>query len=87
VEALLDGDDGRRTTEARLTLARVQQEIARLPEEQRVVLTLICVEDMSYRDAAEILDVPMGTVMSRLARARRTLAQTVGEDAALGARA
>lgn len=77
VEAQLDGEDGRRTTEARLTLARVQQEIGRLPEEQRAVLTLVCVEDLSYRDAAEILDVPMGTVMSRLARARRNLTQAV----------
>jgi RNA polymerase sigma-70 factor (ECF subfamily) len=87
VEAQLEGDDGLRTTEARLTLARVRQEIARLPEEQRTVLVLICVEDLSYREAAEILDLPMGTVMSRLARARRSLAQAVGEDAVLGARA
>lgn len=44
-----------------------------LPAEQREVLLLICVEDLSYQDTARILDVPMGTVMSRLSRAREKL--------------
>ncbi|CAB3930563.1 RNA polymerase sigma factor [Achromobacter insolitus] len=44
-----------------------------LPAEQREVLLLICVEDMSYQETARILDVPMGTVMSRLSRAREKL--------------
>ena len=44
-----------------------------LPAEQREVLLLICVEDLSYQEAARILDVPMGTVMSRLSRAREKL--------------
>ncbi|MEB3099533.1 RNA polymerase sigma factor [Achromobacter sp. D10] len=44
-----------------------------LPGEQREVLLLICVEDLSYQETARILDVPMGTVMSRLSRAREKL--------------
>jgi RNA polymerase sigma-70 factor (ECF subfamily) len=47
--------------------------LARLPEEQRVLLLLVGVEEMSYREAADMLGVPIGTVMSRLARGRATL--------------
>jgi len=57
----------------RLTLAEVQRAIAALPDEQREVLVLVCVEDLTYREAADILGVPIGTVMSRLARARRRI--------------
>lgn len=44
-----------------------------LPEDQRAVLHLVVVEGSSYADAAEILGVPVGTIMSRLSRARQTL--------------
>ena len=44
-----------------------------LPEAQRVVMLLVAVEGLSYRDTAAVLDVPIGTVMSRLARARATV--------------
>lgn len=66
-------EDGRRTAEARLTLADVRQIVNVLPEEQRTVLMLVCVEETSYREAAELLDIPIGTVMSRLARARAAI--------------
>jgi RNA polymerase sigma-70 factor, ECF subfamily len=46
---------------------------AALPEEQRSVLVLIAVEDLSYEEAARVLGVPMGTVMSRLSRGRERL--------------
>ncbi len=44
-----------------------------LPAEQREVLLLVCVEDLSYQETAQVLGVPMGTVMSRLSRARERL--------------
>lgn len=44
-----------------------------LPAEQRQVLLLVCVEDLSYQETAQVLGVPMGTVMSRLSRARERL--------------
>jgi len=47
--------------------------VERLPDEQRAVLLLVSVEEFSYAQAAQTLDVPIGTVMSRLARARERL--------------
>ncbi|MEN3351559.1 MAG: hypothetical protein V7632_5194 [Bradyrhizobium sp.] len=49
--------------------------LAKLPEEQRAVLLLIAVEDLTYAEAARVLDIPIGTVMSRLSRARERLQQ------------
>jgi RNA polymerase sigma-70 factor (ECF subfamily) len=51
----------------------VRQFIWKLPEEQRGVLMLVAVEGQSYKEAAETLDLPMGTITSRLARARLAL--------------
>lgn len=51
-----------------------------LPDDQRAVISLISVEDLSYREAATILKVPLGTVMSRLARARERLRLAVESD-------
>lgn len=67
------GEDGRRVSDARLALADVRRIADGLPDEQRAVLMLVCVEELSYREAAELLEVPIGTVMSRLARARAAL--------------
>lgn len=63
--------------EARMDLDIIREEITRLPEEQRTVLALVTIEGMSYKDAAETLGVPIGTIMSRLARARRKLADAI----------
>jgi RNA polymerase sigma-70 factor (ECF subfamily) len=49
--------------------------VERLPDVQRAVMLLVAVEGMSYREAATVLEVPIGTVMSRLARARLTIGQ------------
>lgn len=75
----LPGEDGRVVTEARLTLEATRRTIDLLPEDQRVVLTLICVDELSYREAAEVLGVPIGTVMSRLARARQAVIEATRE--------
>jgi RNA polymerase sigma-70 factor (ECF subfamily) len=75
------GEDGRRTVEVRLELQDVRAHISTLPADQREVLVLVCIEDMSYREAAEILQVPIGTVMSRLARARTALSTSLNNSA------
>ena len=66
-----------RRLEARTTLAAVRQAVRALPDPQRAVLGLVCVEGLSYREAADVLGVPVGTVMSRLARARLSLDRMV----------
>ena len=58
----------------------LQRCLLRLPEEQRSVLLLVTLEDMSYADVARALGVPMGTVMSRLSRARSRLRELMGRD-------
>lgn len=63
--------------EARMDLSIVRRAVALLPEEQRIVLALVTVEGKSYKEAAELLDVPIGTIMSRLARARKKLAEAL----------
>jgi RNA polymerase sigma-70 factor (ECF subfamily) len=72
------GSSGERDVEARLTLKSVAVAIDELVDEQREVLLLVCVEDLSYKQAAEVLGIPIGTVMSRLARARKNLAEAAG---------
>lgn len=66
----IPGGDAEREMQARLDLARVRRLVALLPAEQREVLLLVTVEGQSYKDAAATLEIPIGTVMSRLARAR-----------------
>ncbi len=72
------GSSGEREAEARLILKTVAEAIAELPDGHREVLLLVCVEELSYREAADILGIPIGTVMSRLARARKNLAEAAG---------
>jgi len=85
LEAALAGEDGRASLEARSTLAATRRAIALLPEEQRAVLVLVCVEDLSYRETAAVLGIPIGTVMSRLSRARQALSAAVLEESRDGA--
>lgn len=69
-----DGDD-------RLRLAQLRALVDRLPEDQRAALLLVAVEDMPYAEAAGVLGIPVGTLMSRVARARAALrALEAGED-------
>lgn len=59
--------------EGALRLAEVREAFLRLPEDQRAALHLVAIEGLSYQAAAEVLGVPQGTLMSRIARARATL--------------
>ena len=68
------GEDGEQTAMAKLTLKEVDRALERLPEDQRTAICLVSVEGQSYAEAAETLDVPIGTIMSRVSRARRSLA-------------
>lgn len=56
----------------------VRNAVAALPPEQRHVLTLVDLEGFTYKEVAQILELPMGTVMSRLCRARRALRERIG---------
>lgn len=73
LESLSNGGLTVRTAEARLTVARVRTLMAELPTEQREVLALVAIDGLTYREAAAVLELPIGTVMSRLARARTRL--------------
>jgi len=59
--------------EASLRLIQIRAAFAALPDEQREVLHLVAIEGMAYGEAAEVLGVPLGTLMSRLGRARAAL--------------
>ncbi len=59
--------------EARLEIRSLADALTLLPEDQRAVLLLVGLEESSYQDAATILDIPVGTVMSRLHRGREKL--------------
>lgn len=63
--------------EQKLMYQEVLNKLARLPDDQRAVLLLVAVEDLSYADAAKTLNIPVGTVMSRLSRARERLQQEI----------
>jgi len=87
LEALAVGD-AERELDARLALTNVQRAVTKLPDEQRTILLLVCVEGLSYKAAAEVLEIPLGTVMSRLARARLAIGQALeGETIAAASQA
>ncbi|HVQ31796.1 MAG TPA: sigma-70 family RNA polymerase sigma factor [Vicinamibacteria bacterium] len=71
------GDDPLAQVLGREAESLLQHALAQLPADQRAVLTLRVVEEMSYKEIAEALAVPPGTVMSRLARARDKLAEAL----------
>ena len=71
----------RANQEDRLLWRDMLRGLERLPEEQRSVVLLVSVEDLSYAETAAVLGVPIGTVMSRLARGREKLRQLTGADA------
>lgn len=70
----VEGGGGEDAAVSRLELSDTAAAIMRLPDEQREVLTLVCIEGLSYAEAASVIGVPVGTIMSRLSRARVKLA-------------
>lgn len=66
--------------EATIDLATVMAAMDRLPDEQREVVALILIEGMGYREAGELLGLPIGTVSSRLVRGRKALLQSLEID-------
>ena len=77
--ALSDEGLAARRPEDRMMLARVRQAVGKLPDEQRSVLALVAIDGMTYREAADVLELPIGTVMSRLSRARTHLSRILEE--------
>lgn len=74
VDDLFEGEDAvPPAQEERMSIELVGQALDKLPPLHREVIVLVGLEQMSYRDVAEITGVPLGTVMSRLSRARSTL--------------
>jgi len=68
------------TAEKKLELRDLSQAIAELPIEQREVLLLVSLEGLRYSEVAEIMEIPEGTVMSKLSRARQKLRTTMGQS-------
>ena len=73
----LSNSDGRTVAESKLALAEVLRGLDRLSPEHRVLIALVCVDGLTYKEASEVLDLPVGTVMSRLARARLALHEAI----------
>jgi RNA polymerase sigma-70 factor, ECF subfamily len=71
---------GESTTDAQIGLLSVQAAMASLPEDQRLAVALVLVEGLSYKEAAAVLDVPVGTLTSRLARGREALQAILGDE-------
>lgn len=78
-EAAQLGDDPRDAMAAAVDLGRMMAAMDRLPDEQREVVALILIEGFGYRETAEMLGVPIGTVSSRLVRGRTALLEMVGD--------
>jgi RNA polymerase sigma-70 factor (ECF subfamily) len=67
------GDAGAAAMEARVAAGEVARAMQKLPDEQRLAVALVLVEGLSYKDAAEVLEIPAGTLTSRLVRGRAAL--------------
>ena len=75
------GDGGDRAIETHVEMGNVGRALNRLSDDQREALMLVMVEGFSYKEAAEIIGCPMGTLTSRLGRAREALMRELGESA------
>jgi RNA polymerase sigma-70 factor (ECF subfamily) len=64
----------------RLQAAEVRRELARLPDQQRLVIALVLVDGLSYREAADVLEIPLGALTSRLGRGRTALMARLAQE-------
>lgn len=71
--------DGQKIADDHIALEEVKSIMAELPDEQRTILSLVAVEGFSYKEAAEMMNIPVGTVMSRLSRARAAIADSLNQ--------
>jgi RNA polymerase sigma-70 factor (ECF subfamily) len=81
LEETVDGSEDEQRVVERLSQDSVVQALAQVPHDFRDVIVLVDIGDFSYNDAAQILDIPIGTVMSRLHRGRRVLKRELAETA------
>src|SRR6186997_1155821 len=84
LEAATDGDTDEERVLERLSQNDVVSALSEVPHDFRDVVVLVDIGDFTYADAAQILDIPIGTVMSRLHRGRRILKQAMAESAVGG---
>ena len=75
------GADGAAAMEARLAAGEVERAMAKLPADQRIAVALVLVEGLSYQEAADVLEIPAGTLTSRLVRGRTALMAELAETA------
>lgn len=66
-------DPGSADLDARLGVTAVERALAALPEDQRLAVAMVLIEGLSYQEASGVLDIPIGTLTSRLARGRTAL--------------
>jgi RNA polymerase sigma-70 factor, ECF subfamily len=71
-----------KSPETQLMHGQIVEAIERLPEAQRVVMLLVAVEGLTYQQAADVMEIPIGTVMSRLSRARQSIGAMFGQETA-----
>lgn len=79
LDAVIESE-GDAQCDQRVEMLAVQQAFARLPEEQRTAVNLVLVEGLSYKEAAAVMAVPIGTLTSRLARGRDVLQKILKDD-------
>lgn len=72
------GDEGAAAQQQRMA---IQKAVSLLSDEHRIVVALVLVDGLPYKEAAEVLDIPMGTLTSRLARARAALQELLSDTA------
>jgi len=77
--------DGEKAIYQQITLNQVDAAMQQLPDEQRTIISLVAVEGLSYSEVAAALEIPIGTVMSRLSRARAALGRLLNPNAGVTA--